>query len=253
MFDDLILTAPKKPGVYKMYNARGDLLYVGKAKNLLHRLRQYRNPDKLEYHKIVMMRQAAKVEWIETLNESDALVLEERLIKTEHPRYNILLKDDKMYPYLRLTKDKFPRLEKIREKVNSQRSTVNGTVDRGPSTVDLFGPFPYVSDMNDSIKLIQKICGVRTCANTVFSSHKKSKKPCLFYQTGGCVGCCVYPENYQSRVVMARKILRGKIRLVVADLKKKMTELANNQDYEGAARVRAEIQSLQTTAKGGKV
>ena len=239
MYDELILSAPKKPGIYKMYNAMDDLLYVGKAKSLLVRLRQYRDINRLEYHKIVMMRQVARVEWQETESESAALVLEQKLIKTMRPRYNILLKDDKMYPFLALSHGGFPGLYKFRAKITPNR--------------DVFGPFPFVQDLNDAIKLIQKICGVRTCSDTVFNAHKKSGRPCLFYQTGQCVAPCLYDNGYRVRVQMARNILKGHIRLVVAELKRKMEKLAAKEDFEGASRVLEEIQSLQATVKIDKI
>ena len=239
MYDELILTAPKKTGVYKMYNAMGDLLYVGKAKSLIHRLRQYRDANRLEYHKIVMMRQVARVEWTETAGEAEALVLEQELIKTLHPKYNILLKDDKMYPFLALARGEFPRLYKFRDKIVPGR--------------DVFGPFPFVQDLNDTIKLIQKICGVRTCADTVFWTHRKSGRPCLFYQTGQCVGPCVDGAGYHANVKMARNILKGHIRLVVSELKRKMEKFSAGRDFEGAARVLDEIQSLQATVKLDKI
>jgi len=239
MYTELILSAPKKPGIYKMYNAAGDLLYVGKAKNLLARLRQYRDAARLEYHKITMMRHVARVDWEETAGEGAALVLEQNLIKTLRPKYNILLKDDKSYPFLALGKGEFPRLYKFRDKIVPGR--------------DVFGPFPFVQDLNDTIKLIQKITGVRTCADTVFGAHKKKGRPCLFAQTGQCAAPCVDKGDYRARVKMARNILRGRIRLVVSSLKRKMERLSAKQDFEGAARTLDEIQSLQITTKIDKI
>ena len=107
--------------------------------------------------------------------------------------------------------------------------------------------------MNDTIKLIQKITGVRTCADTVFNTHQKKGRPCLFAQTGGCAAPCVQAEGYRVRVKMARNILRGRIRLVVSELKRKMERLSAKQDFEGASRALEEIQSLQMTVKVDKI
>ena len=108
-FRDLITNAPASPGIYRMYDASGTLLYVGKAKNLANRLRQYIDISKLELHKRIMRTLVARVEWETTATESDALLLEQKLIKSEKPKYNIMLTDGKMYPMLALTNHKYPR------------------------------------------------------------------------------------------------------------------------------------------------
>ena len=120
-FKDLIKNAPLAPGIYKMYDDMGNLLYVGKAKNLLNRLRQYIDISKLENHKQIMRTLVAKVEWEITQTESDALILEQNLIKTLKPKYNVMLTDGKMYPMLALTKHEFPRLLKFRGNVPLSR------------------------------------------------------------------------------------------------------------------------------------
>ena len=127
-FKDFIKNAPLAPGIYKMFDDSGNLLYVGKAKNLFNRLNQYVDISKLEMHKQIMRSLVRRVEWETTQNESDALLLEEKLIKTLKPKYNIMLTDGKMYPMLALTKHEFPRLLKFRGKI-SQRS-------------DVYGPYP---------------------------------------------------------------------------------------------------------------
>ncbi|MBR5354710.1 MAG: GIY-YIG nuclease family protein, partial [Alphaproteobacteria bacterium] len=116
-FKDLIENAPLSPGIYKMYDQNGNLLYVGKAKNLLNRLRQYIDVSKLENHKQVMRSLVTRIEWETTKTEQDALLLEQNLIKTLKPKYNIMLTDGKMYPMLALTKHEFPRLLKFRGKI----------------------------------------------------------------------------------------------------------------------------------------
>ena len=118
-FSDLIENSPRAPGVYKMYDAGDNLLYVGKAKNLSNRLNQYMDISKLEPHKQVMRSLVARVEWEITPTESDALILEQKLIKTLKPKYNIMLTDGKMYPMIALTHSEFPRLLKFRGKISS--------------------------------------------------------------------------------------------------------------------------------------
>ncbi|MDR2268693.1 MAG: GIY-YIG nuclease family protein [Rickettsiales bacterium] len=245
LFEDMISTAPSNPGVYKMYDSDGGLLYVGKAKNLKRRLRQYVDISRLEYHKILMMRQARCVEWTIAPTEQAALIMEQHFIKTEKPKYNIILKDDKMYPFLALSNDPFPRLFRFRGKIKQRR--------------DVFGPFPFVSDLDDTIKLVQKVCRIRTCANSYFNARKK---PCLMYQIGLCVAPC-HIENqtkksgmaldYKGRVTLARRILRGHIRSVVSDLSGKMKAASARHDFENAARYRGQILALQSTAKTAKI
>ena len=172
-FRDLIENAPDAPGVYRMYDADGNLLYVGKAKNLANRLRQYIDVSKLELHKQVMRTLVARVEWEVVQTESDALLLEEKLIKTEKPKYNIMLTDGKMYPMLALTNHKYPRLVKFRGKISQRR--------------DVYGPYPSVSALNETIKMIQKVCNLRTCTDTFMQNRSR---PCLLYQIGRCSAPC---------------------------------------------------------------
>ena len=120
-FSVLIENAPASPGVYKMYDADNNLLYVGKAKNLINRLRQYIDVSKLEPHKQVMRSLVSRVEWETVATESDALLREQELIKTQKPKYNIMLTDDKMYPMLALTSGEYPRLLKFRGKIQAAR------------------------------------------------------------------------------------------------------------------------------------
>ena len=168
-FCDLIKNAPNSPGIYRMYDADGNLLYVGKAKNLSNRLHQYVDISKLELHKQVMRTLVARVEWEITPTESDALILEEKTIKTEKPKYNIMLTDGKMYPMLALTNHKYPRLLKFRGKISQRR--------------DVYGPYPSVHALNDTIKMIQKVCRIRTCTDTFM---KNRARPCMLYQIGRC-------------------------------------------------------------------
>jgi excinuclease ABC subunit C len=236
-----------------MLDAGGKLLYVGKAKDLARRLKQYADVEKLEYHKIIMRRQVARVEWTTTATESDALILEQHSIKTEKPKYNIILKDDKMYPFLALSDGEYPRLCKFRDKMmheSGSRIRGNGRSNR-KSRGNVFGPFPFVSDLNETIGLVRKVAQVRTCSDSTFAGRRR---PCLFYQTGLCTApCCLETTNYRGQVRLARRILGGHIRAVVSDLTKKMKAASAARDYESAAKYRGQIESLQSTAKIARI
>ncbi|MDR1826301.1 MAG: GIY-YIG nuclease family protein [Rickettsiales bacterium] len=245
-FSEMISSAPKKPGVYKMFDANGSLLYVGKAKDLSKRLRQYADAEKLEYPKVIMRRLVAHVEWITTDTEAAALILEQTLIKKERPKYNVILKDDKSYPFLALSKGEYPRLYRIRRKRADKKYGRE------------YGPFPFVSDLGDTIKLVQKVCQIRTCADTVMAARKR---PCILHQMGRCSApCCIKGDGYAKQVKMARSILAGHIRIVASDLAGKMKSAAKDKDFEAAAKFLGQLQSLQSTvktaminkAKGGK-
>ena len=177
-FSDLIENSPNAPGVYKMYDQDGTLLYVGKAKNLSNRLRQYLDISKLELHKQIMRPLVTRVEWETVATESDALVREQELIKSLRPKYNIMLTDGKMYPMLALTNSEYPRLLKFRGKVSQRR--------------DVFGPYPSVGALNDTIKTIQKVCQLRTCTETFMRNRTR---PCLLHQIGRCSAPCTKPQS----------------------------------------------------------
>ena len=234
-FKDLIENAPLSPGIYKMYDGDGNLLYVGKAKNLLNRLRQYIDISKLENHKQVMRTLVQRVEWEITRTENDALILEQKLIKTLKPKYNVMLTDGKMYPMLALTKHEFPRLLKFRGKISQKK--------------DVFGPYPSVYALNDTIKTIQRVCKLRTCNDTFM---KNRSRPCLLYQIGRCSGpCCVPQTDYDKNVQLARRILTGDSEPIILDLTKMMHDFSDKMDFENAALIRDKISALtQTTNRG---
>jgi len=234
-FRDLIKNAPVSPGVYKMYDESGMLLYVGKAKNLLNRLRQYIDISKLETHKQIMRLLVTRVEWEITKTESDALILEQQLIKTLKPKYNIMLTDGKMYPMLALTKHEFPRLLKFRGKISQRK--------------DVFGPYPSVHALNETIKTIQRVCKLRTCTDTFM---KNRTRPCLLYQIGRCSGPCCLPQNdYDKNVQLARRILTGDSEPIIADLTQQMKKFSDKMDFENAANMRDKIIALTKTTNRG--
>ncbi len=234
-FDDLIANAPNAPGVYMMYGADDTLLYVGKAKNLANRLRQYVDISKLELHKQVMRSLVTRVAWEIVPTESDALIREQELIKTQHPKYNIMLTDGKMYPMLALTNSEYPRLLKFRGKISQRR--------------DVYGPYPSVTALNETIKTIQRVCQIRTCTDTFMRNRTR---PCLLHQIGRCSAPCTIPQSdYAERVSLARKILTGDSGPIIADLTTAMMDYAAKMDFENAAKVRDKIAELTHTANRG--
>ena len=235
-FSDLIENAPAAPGIYKMYDTDGNLLYVGKAKNLLNRLRQYTDISKLELHKQVMRTLVTRIDWEVVPTESDALIREQELIKTQHPKYNIMLTDGKMYPMLALTAGDFPRLLKFRGKITQRR--------------DVYGTYPSVSALNETIKTIQKVCQLRTCTDT---QMRNRTRPCILYQIGRCSAPCCFPDKqkYAENIRIARKILTGDSQPIIADLTKQMKEMSDKTDYESAAVIRDKIAALTHTSNRG--
>lgn len=228
-----IVLAP--PGVYKMYDADSTLLYVGKAKNLANRLRQYLDISKLEPHKQVMRTLVARVEWETTPTESDALILEQHLIKTLKPKYNIMLTDGKMYPMIALTQSEYPRLLKFRGKISQRR--------------DVYGPYPSVSSLNETIKTIQKVCRLRTCTDTFMRNRTR---PCLLYQIGRCSApCTIAQTNYAQNVALARRILTGDSQPIIADLNTQMKKYSDAMNFEMAAECRDKIAILTQTSNRG--
>ena len=236
-FSDLIANAPHAPGVYKMYDTDSNLLYVGKAKNLSNRLKQYLDISKLELHKQVMRTLVSRVDWETVATESDALIREQELIKTQKPKYNIMLTDGKMYPMLALTNSEYPRLLKFRGKISQRR--------------DVYGPYPSVSALNETIKTLQKVCNLRTCTD---SFMRNRARPCLLYQIGRCSApCCIQQhEKYAESVRIARKILTGDSAPIIADLTKQMQKHSDNLDFEAAAQIRDKIAALTQTSTHGK-
>ncbi len=219
------------PGVYRMLNNKNEILYIGKAKNLPRRLKSYISEKNIPIRTERMLAQTSNLEITTTTNESEALLLEANLIKKYKPKFNILLRDDKSFPYILISKnEKWPQLTKHRgKKIKEGR---------------YFGPFASAGSANWTIKILQKIFLLRVCDNGIF---KNRQRPCILYQIKRCSAPCVgYVDtnSYKKLVNNSIEFLSGKTRSIQKDLSKQMETASKNLDYEKAATLRDRIKAL---------
>ena len=236
---DKIPLISKNPGIYKMLSSTGEILYIGKAKNIPNRLRSYVTDSNLPIRTERMLSLTHNLETTTTNNESEALLLEANLIKKHKPRYNILLRDDKSFPYIYIgNKDKWPQLTKLRGKKSKSGY--------------YFGPFASIGSANWTIKILQKIFQLRVCDDTVF---KNRERPCILYQIKRCSAPCVQhiaEKEYKSTVNDAIDFISGKSRRIQENLSNEMEKASKELDYEKAAIARDRIKALtqiQTSQK----
>src|SRR5690606_18205239 len=223
----------QRPGVYRMIGANGELLYVGKARNLKNRLTSYFVGRPQSAKTMAMLAQVANVEVTVTASETEALLLEYNLIKQHKPRYNVTLRDDKSFPYLYIsTHQEYPRISFYR---GSRKLPGR-----------FFGPYPNARATRETLQLLQKLFLLRPCSDSFFANRSR---PCLQYQIKRCSGPCVRlisPEDYAQDVTDAIKVLEGRGAELVEDLARRMEQAAEQLEFERAARLRDQIHGIKS-------
>ena len=222
---------PLAPGVYRMQNADGDVLYVGKARALRNRVGSYFNATPKPARIMAMLAQVARIEVTVTRSEADALLLENQLIKSLQPRYNVMLRDDKSYPFVLLTKEAWPRI----------------AFHRGPRAIPgrYFGPYPSAVSVRDTLNLMHKLFRLRSCEDSVFRNRSR---PCLQYQIGRCSAPCVgfvEPDDYAESIRRATLFLDGRSEELGDELTRAMQQASEALEFEQAARLRDMIATIR--------
>ncbi|ASQ46695.1 excinuclease ABC subunit UvrC [Legionella clemsonensis] len=228
----VIAKLTSEPGVYRMIDNEGTVLYVGKARNLKKRVSSYFTKQNTGAKTRSLVNQIASVEVSVTRSETEALLLESNLIKSLRPRYNVLLRDDKSYPYIHVSSHGFPRMELYRSKKKPQKG-------------EFYGPFPSVAAVRDTLSTIQKTFKIRNCRDSYFNARSR---PCLQYQIKRCSAPCtgyISQEAYKQSIHDATRFLQGKCQLIIDDLAKRMEKAVSQLNFEEAAVLRDQIKSLR--------
>ncbi len=236
---ETIKLVPNQPGCYIYYDKDGIVIYVGKAKNLKRRVYSYFHKHHESVKTNVLVSQIEKLEYIITDSEVEALILESHLIKKYKPRYNILLKDDKKYPYFLITDEDFPRIQVVRKK--------NLNPDKGR----FYGPYTDVGAMYSTLDFLKRLFPLKQCKTPKFSN-----RPCLYYHIGKCLAPCqgkVTPEEYQKLIHQVELFLSGKQTELLKQIQVQMQKYAESEQFEKAAKMRDSYLDLQKTLERQKV
>src|SRR4030066_1647724 len=235
---------PNQPGVYIFRDFAGKIIYVGKARSLKNRVKSYFQSSKpLDPKSQIMVKNIADLETTLTASEMEALILEANLIKEHKPRYNVNLKDDKRYPYLKVTVDEpYPRVLIVR-RVKKDKAKY-------------FGPYPNVPGMRQTLRLIRRIFPIRSCNLTIPSPSRKKYKVCLEYYIKRCLGPCENKcsyEEYHKLVENVCLFLAGKNNYLMEELKRQMNRYAEEENFEAAARIRDQLKAMESVVQKQKV
>ena len=239
--DQKIGHLPTNSGVYLFKDKKGTILYVGKAGNIKHRVTSYfQRPTGRDVKTLTMIEKVADIETFVTDTEKEAFILENNLIKTHRPRYNVKLRDDKNYPCLKLSmEEEYPSLCIVR-RIKKDRSLY-------------FGPYPSATSLKETLKLIRRLFPIRTCLDTKFTSRLR---PCINYEMGRCLGpCCDQTDPAQYREIVHQVILflEGKNKDLVENLRKRMDEESERLHFEAAARIRDQIEHIEKVIEKQKI
>lgn len=237
-----LATLPASPGVYLMLNGAGEIIYVGKAINLRNRVRSYFQKGSSQPAKVrILVEHIVDFEYILTDSEMEALILENNLIKKHAPRYNVRLKDDKTYPYIKVTmQETFPRVLMVRKRLNDGAR--------------YFGPYTDVTAVKETLAFLRKIFPVRSCRKNI--EEGGTERPCLNYHIGRCLAPCaglITKEKYGEMIDEVILFLEGRIERLIPDLTRKMQEASEELEFEKAARFRNQIRGLQALAEKQKI
>jgi excinuclease ABC subunit C len=234
---DNILRLPESPGVYRFYNSEDVLIYVGKAKNIRKRVSSYFNKNLGVNRKTLrLVSEIVRIEYTVSDSEFDALLLENNFIKQNQPKYNILLKDDKTFPYICILKERFPRIIYTRKYI--------------PTQGEYFGPYSSVVAMKNVLELIRKLYSIRTCSLLLNEANieQRKYKVCLEFHIGNCKGPCegFQEENsYRDEIELSRNILKGNVSIVYQHFTSQMQHFANNLDFEKAQFYKEKLNTLE--------
>lgn len=238
--DELLERLPSEPGVYIMRDRKGEVVYVGKARRLKSRVKQYFDGTDTRYFVPRLAGLLGDIEWVVTSSDKEAMLLENTLIKTHSPRFNFKLRDDKQFLLVRIdTKAAWPRLELVRQNVGDG--------------ADYYGPYHSASRARQTLRVVNRHFRLRTCTDHVLATRKR---PCLQYQIGRCPAPCVYDvdrEEYREQVGAVRKFLGGRTRDLVRDLEATMEGAAEALEFERAARLRDQLEAIRTTLEAQQV